>query len=197
MDCGGDNSTFRMLASRRVSRPRRRLSLTLTSVQSGSPAPWLESYSRPNGLRKPIGRAKSRLARWQGVDLQLSAGELVVLLGRQDPESPAEGARVWPVSIASHCVDVVLAEDVDTAKVQRDLEWLQRERRNIGPGKADDFTVRDMTWIAETQAGTTQMPTGLLAAVAAVQVLAQFLVEAVVLSLFGGVVGIVLGLALA
>jgi putative ABC transport system permease protein len=129
-------------------------------------------------------------------------------------------------------VMIQAAEGVDTAKVQRDSEWLLRERRNIGPGKTDDFTVRDMTQIAEIQAGTTQMLTGLLAAVAAVsllvggigimnimlvsvtertreigirlaigalerQVLAQFLVEAVVLSLFGGLVGIALGLALA
>jgi putative ABC transport system permease protein len=129
-------------------------------------------------------------------------------------------------------VMIQAGEGVDTAKVQRDLEWLLRERRNIGPGRTDDFTVRDMTQIAETQAGTTRMLTGLLAAVAAVsllvggigimnimlvsvtertreigirlaigalegQVLAQFLVEAIVLSLFGGLVGIALGLALA
>jgi putative ABC transport system permease protein len=129
-------------------------------------------------------------------------------------------------------VMITAAEGADTSKVQRDLEWLLRERRGIGPTKPDDFTVRDMTQIAETQAGTTQMLTGLLAAVAAVsllvggigimnimlvsvtertreigirlaigaleiQVLAQFLVEAIVLSLFGGLVGIILGLALA
>jgi putative ABC transport system permease protein len=129
-------------------------------------------------------------------------------------------------------VMITAAEGADTSKVQRDLEWLLRERRGIGPTKPDDFTVRDMTQIAETQAGTTQMLTGLLAAVAAVsllvggigimnimlvsvtertreigirlaigaleiQVLAQFLVEAIVLSLFGGLVGIIIGLALA
>ena len=127
---------------------------------------------------------------------------------------------------------VSAGEQAETAKVQADLEWLLRERRNIGHGKEDDFTVRDMTQLAQTQAGTTAMLTGLLAAVAAVsllvggigimnimlvsvtertreigirlaigalerQVLAQFLVEAVVLSLLGGLVGIVLGLGLA
>ena len=127
---------------------------------------------------------------------------------------------------------VSAADGTDTAKVQGDLEWLLRERRGIGPGKEDDFTVRDMTQIAQAQAGTTAMLTGLLAAVAAVsllvggigimnimlvsvtertreigirlaigalerQVLSQFLVEAVVLSLLGGLVGIVLGLGLA
>ncbi len=127
---------------------------------------------------------------------------------------------------------VSASDGIDTAKVQADLEWLLRERRNVARGKEDDFSVRDMTQLAQTQAGTTAMLTGLLAAVAAVslvvggigimnimlvsvtertreigirlaigalesQVLAQFLVEAVVLSLFGGVIGIGLGLALA
>ena len=129
-------------------------------------------------------------------------------------------------------VMISAADGVDTAKVQAELEWLLRERRSIAHGKEDDFTVRDMTQIAQTQAGTTAMLTGLLASVAAVsllvggigimnimlvsvtertreigirlaigalesQVLAQFLVEAVVLSLFGGLAGIVLGLSLA
>ena len=129
-------------------------------------------------------------------------------------------------------VMISAVDGADTAKVQADLEWLLRERRNIARGKEDDFTVRDMTQIAETQAGTTAMLTGLLAAVAAVsllvggigimnimlvsvtertreigirlaigalegQVLSQFLVEAVVLSLLGGLVGILLGLGLA
>ncbi|MEZ5817195.1 MAG: ABC transporter permease [Hyphomicrobiaceae bacterium] len=129
-------------------------------------------------------------------------------------------------------VMVSAADGTDTAKVQSDLEWLLRERRGIGPGKEDDFTVRDMTQIAQAQAGTTAMLTGLLAAVAAVsllvggigimnimlvsvtertreigirlaigalewQVLSQFLVEAIVLSLLGGLIGIGLGLGLA
>ena len=123
-------------------------------------------------------------------------------------------------------------DGVDTSKVQADIEWLLRERRNIANGKEDDFTVRDMKEIVQATAATTAMLTGLLGAVAAVsllvggigimnimlvsvtertreigirlaigalehQVLLQFLVEAVVLSLFGGVVGIVVGLGLA
>ena len=128
---------------------------------------------------------------------------------------------------------MVSAKDgVETAKVQVDIERMLRERRNIAPGKEDDFSVRDMKQIAQTTAGTTAILTGLLGAVAAVsllvggigimnimlvsvtertreigirlaigalegQVLMQFLVEAVVLSLFGGLVGILLGLSLA
>jgi putative ABC transport system permease protein len=123
-------------------------------------------------------------------------------------------------------------ENVDTAKVQADIERLLRERRGIAAGKEDDFSVRDMKQIIETQTAATGVLTGLLGAVAGVsllvggigimnimlvsvtertreigirlaigalesQVLLQFLVEAVMLSLFGGVIGIALGLGLA
>jgi putative ABC transport system permease protein len=123
-------------------------------------------------------------------------------------------------------------DGVDTAKVQADIERLLRERRNIGRGVEDDFSVRDMKEIVQATAGATAMLTGLLGAVAAVsllvggigimnimlvsvtertreigirlaigavegQVLLQFLVEAVILSLFGGLIGVVVGLALA
>lgn len=122
--------------------------------------------------------------------------------------------------------------EVSTAKVQTDIERMLRERRNIGPGREDDFSVRDMKQIVQATTGTTAMLTGLLGAVAAVsllvggigimnimlvsvtertreigirlaigalerQVLSQFLVEAVVLSMFGGMAGILLGLGLA
>jgi putative ABC transport system permease protein len=129
-------------------------------------------------------------------------------------------------------IGVSARDNVDTAKIQADIERLLRERRNITAGQLDDFSVRDMKQLAETTMATTTMLTALLGAVAAVsllvggigimnimlvsvtertreigirlaigalegQVLTQFLVEAVVLSLFGGVVGILLGLGLA
>ena len=116
--------------------------------------------------------------------------------------------------------------------MQGDRERLMRERRRIAAGREDDFSVNDMTQIAETMSETTTVLTGLLGAVAAVsllvggigimnimlvsvtertreigirlamgalksQVLTQFLVEATVLALFGGIVGILLGLGLA
>jgi putative ABC transport system permease protein len=128
---------------------------------------------------------------------------------------------------------LVSAEDgVETSRVQTAIERLLRERRGITAGKEDDFSVGDLSQIAATATGMTQVLTGLLGAVAGVsllvggigimnimlvsvtertreigtrlaigalerQVLMQFLVEAVVLSLFGGFVGIVLGLSLA
>jgi len=123
-------------------------------------------------------------------------------------------------------------EGTETSKVQADIERLLRERRGITAGKEDDFSVGDLSQLAATRTGMTQVLTGLLGAVAGVsllvggigimnimlvsvtertreigirlaigalerQVLLQFLVEAVVLSLFGGLVGILLGLGLA
>lgn len=128
---------------------------------------------------------------------------------------------------------ILSAQDgVSTAKVQSDVEALLRERRRIGIGRDDDFSVADMSQMAAALTGTTTLLTGLLGAVAAVsllvggigimnimlvsvtertreigirlaigalekQVLTQFLVEAVMLSVFGGVAGILTGLSLA
>jgi putative ABC transport system permease protein len=128
---------------------------------------------------------------------------------------------------------ILSAQDgVSTSKVQSDVEGLLRERRKIGIGRDDDFSVNDMSQIAAAMTGTTMLLTGLLGAVAAVsllvggigimnimlvsvtertreigirlaigalenQVLTQFLVEAVMLSIFGGVTGIIAGLGLA
>ena len=130
-------------------------------------------------------------------------------------------------------VDMVFisaADGADTARVQKDLEALLRQRRRIAEGKEDDFFVMDMQEVVKAVSGATRVLTGLLGAVAAVsllvggigimnimlvsvtertreigirlaigamarEVLLQFLVEAVVLSSLGGVVGIGLGLA--
>jgi len=127
-------------------------------------------------------------------------------------------------------IQVSIREGASTDKAKRDIEWLLRERRHLGPSDDDNFNVRDMKEIATMLTGTTQMLTALLSAVAAVsllvggigimnimlvsvtertreigirlaigalerEVLTQFLVEAVVLSSFGGLIGIVLALA--
>ncbi len=56
---------------------------------------------------------------------------------------------------------MVSAQDgVSTAKVQSDLENLLRERRRIGLGRQDDFTVNDMAQIASAMTGTTTLLTG-------------------------------------
>ncbi len=129
-------------------------------------------------------------------------------------------------------INISVAEAADIPRVQRDAEDVLRERRRVAPGEEDNFTVRDMTQIANTMASTTTILTGLLGAVAAVsllvggigimnimlvsvtertreigirlaigalerQVLTQFLVESIVLALFGGILGILTGLGLA
>ncbi len=62
-------------------------------------------------------------------------------------------------------------DGVSTERVQAEIERLMRERRRIGPGKEDDFHVRDMQEIVSTLTGTTRVLTTLLGAVAAVSLL--------------------------
>jgi len=127
---------------------------------------------------------------------------------------------------------VSAAPGVTTSALQDQMETLLREVRRITPDKEDDFTVRDMTQIADAMASTTAVMTGMLGAVAGVSllvggigimnimlvsvtertreigirlaigaqerhILVQFLVEATVLSLLGGIIGILIGLSLA
>jgi putative ABC transport system permease protein len=125
---------------------------------------------------------------------------------------------------------VSVQEGASTEKAQSDIGRLMRERRHLSASDDDNFNVMDMKEIANMLAGTTQLLTALLAAVAAVSllvggigimnimlvsvtertreigirlaigaleydVLMQFLVEAVVLSSLGGLVGIALATA--
>lgn len=126
---------------------------------------------------------------------------------------------------------VSAASGVTTSALQDQMETLLREVRRIAPDKEDDFTVRDMTQIADAMASTSAVMTGMLGAVAGVsllvggigimnimlvsvtertreigirlaigaresQVLSQFLVEAIALSMLGGLAGILIGLGL-
>ncbi len=111
-------------------------------------------------------------------------------------------------------------------------EDILRDTRRIPPDQENNFSIRDMTQIADTMAAATTTMTGMLGAVAGVSllvggigimnimlvsvtertreigirlaigaherhILVQFLVEATVLSLMGGVIGVLLGLSLA
>jgi putative ABC transport system permease protein len=123
-------------------------------------------------------------------------------------------------------------EGTPMAAMQEKVEDILRETRRITADKDDDFSVRDMTQIAETMASATTVMTGMLGAVAGVSllvggigimnimlvsvtertreigirlaigaqerdILVQFMVEATVLSLIGGLIGIALGMGLA
>ncbi len=127
---------------------------------------------------------------------------------------------------------VSAAAGTTTSALQDQMEAILRETRRITPDKEDDFSVRDMTQIADAMASTTAVMTGMLGAVAGVSllvggigimnimlvsvtertreigirlaigaherhILIQFLVEATVLSLLGGIIGILIGLGLA
>ena len=123
-----------------------------------------------------------------------------------------------------------VSEDA-TYTAQSQIGELLRQRHKLGAGDADDFTVRNMTDIAEAANETSKTMTILLACIAGVSLLvggigimnimlvsvtertreigirmaigarstavrSQFLIESIVLSLTGGTIGIVLGVAL-
>ena len=112
---------------------------------------------------------------------------------------------------------VAVDDAYDTSTVQTSLEELMRERRKIKPGAEDNFNVFDTKQISDTLTGTTTILTQIVGAVAAISLLAvtertreigirlaigavarevlmQFLVEAIVLSCLGGLIGLFLAL---
>jgi putative ABC transport system permease protein len=126
-------------------------------------------------------------------------------------------------------IDVRAVSSDQMPQAQAQIEELLRLRHRIAPGAEDDFTVRNMSEIAETAAEATQMMTVLLGSIASISllvggigimnimlvsvterireiglrmavgarekdILLQFLTEAVVLSLMGGLIGIGFGL---
>jgi len=129
--------------------------------------------------------------------------------------------------IQSVDVRAVSAQAMPEAVAQ--IQEVLRNRHRIAPGAEDDFTVRNMSEVAETAAQATQMMTVLLGSIAGisllvggigimnimlvsvterireiglrmavgareVDILLQFLTEAIVLSLLGGLIGIGFGI---
>ncbi len=129
--------------------------------------------------------------------------------------------------IQSVDVRAVSAQAMPAAVAQ--IQEVLRNRHRIAPGAEDDFTVRNMSEVAETAAQATQMMTVLLGSIAGisllvggigimnimlvsvterireiglrmavgareVDILLQFLTEAIVLSLLGGLIGIGFGI---
>jgi putative ABC transport system permease protein len=125
-------------------------------------------------------------------------------------------------------VDVRAVSSDQIHEAQTQIEDLLRLRHRIAPGAEDDFTVRNMSDVAETAASATQMMTVLLGSIAGISllvggigimnimlvsvterireiglrmavgarekdILLQFLTEAIVLSLMGGLIGIGVG----
>ncbi len=66
---------------------------------------------------------------------------------------------------------VVAKDEASPKRFQGDLEGLVRERRGIVAGREDVFSVSDMTQIAETMSEKTTVLTGLLGALATINLL--------------------------
>src|SRR5438045_6452779 len=131
-------------------------------------------------------------------------------------------------SVGSISVKIRTAENMADAEEQ--MRALLRRRHRLQPYQDDDFTIRNLSEILQTQEESSKVMTYLLAAIASVSllvggigimnimlvsvtertreiglrmavgargrdILLQFLVEAVTLSLIGGIIGIVLGVA--
>jgi len=130
-------------------------------------------------------------------------------------------------SVGAISVKIRAGEDLSEAEAQ--MRALLRQRHRLQPYQDDDFTIRNLSEILQTQEESSKVMTYLLAAIASVSllvggigimnimlvsvtertreiglrmavgargrdILMQFLVEAVTLSLIGGIIGIFLGL---
>ncbi|MFT3685181.1 MAG: ABC transporter permease [Phycisphaerales bacterium] len=147
------------------------------------------------------------------------------------PVPTAARAADMPTQPRFANVDQILVSAPSPADIQpamRQITDLLRERHRIRSGNPDDFSIRDMTEMANTLSATTSMMTNLLLAVALISlvvggvgimnimlvsvtertreiglrmavgarardILTQFLVEATVLCLLGGIVGLGIG----
>jgi putative ABC transport system permease protein len=132
-----------------------------------------------------------------------------------------------PRAVGAISVKILAGEDMSEAEIQ--LRELLRQRHRLQPNQDDDFNVRNLSEILQTQEESSKVMTYLLAAIASVSllvggigimnimlvsvtertreiglrmavgargrdILGQFLIEAVTLSLIGGVIGIAAGL---
>ena len=132
-----------------------------------------------------------------------------------------------PRSVGS--ISIKVRADEDMAEAEEQIRALLRQRHRLQPFQDDDFWLRNLSEVLQTQEESSRVMTYLLAAIASVSllvggigimnimlvsvtertreiglrmavgarrrhILLQFLIEAVTLSLIGGVVGIALGL---
>ena len=114
---------------------------------------------------------------------------------------------------------VKVADGLDTKPVEEQVRLLLRQRHRVQPGADDDFSLRNLQEVMSAQEASSRVLALLLAAVASVSllvggigimnimlvsvtertrdILGQFLVEAVTLSLIGGLIGVALGVGTA
>jgi putative ABC transport system permease protein len=149
------------------------------------------------------------------------------------PLSTAKKKLLGTSQVNARAVQTILVKvrEARTMKaVEQDIHTLLRQRHRLQPGQDDDFTVRNLSDILESQEASSRVLSLLLAAIASVSllvggigimnimlvsvtertreiglrravgarrrdILAQFLIEAVTVSLTGGVIGVALGVA--
>lgn len=184
------------------------------------------------GNQDPSG-SKIRLGKLSCVVIGTLLSKGQSTLGRDRDDAVLIPLRTFQRRLAGNqdvnLIQVSVRNGASTERAEEDISELMRKRRHISVSEDDDFTVMDLKEITKMLAGTTQVLTALLGAVAAVsllvggigimnimlvsvtertreigirlavgalerEVLTQFLVEAVVLSAFGGGVGVVLAL---
>jgi putative ABC transport system permease protein len=203
-----------------------------SELRSGAPVCAIGATVRTKlfGAQDPVG-ASIRLQKLACTVVGLLESKGQAAMGQDQDDIVLIPLRTFQRRVAGNTdvrtILVSVREGESTDRVRADIERLLRERRHVAPGADDNFTVLDMKEITRTLAGTTQILTALLGAVAAVSllvggigimnimlvsvtertreigirlaigalerdVLMQFLVESVVLSSFGGILGIVL-----
>ena len=136
-------------------------------------------------------------------------------------------SQASPRAVSTIYIKIRPGEDMTGAEAQ--ISTLLRQRHRLQPYQEDDFSLRNLSDVLETQEQSAQVMTYLLAAIASVSllvggigimnimlvsvtertreiglrmavgargldILVQFLVEAITLSVIGGVVGIAVGL---
>jgi putative ABC transport system permease protein len=151
----------------------------------------------------------------------------VVLLPMGAARGRILGGWLKPDSVQN--MHVKMADGADMRAAEEDIKALLRQRHRIGPGKDDDFNLRNLSEIVQAEQAASGALSALLAAIASVSlivggigimnimlvsvtertreigirlavgakrrdILTQFMVEAVVLSLLGGLVGVGLGI---
>jgi putative ABC transport system permease protein len=164
---------------------------------------------------------------WKGQSTQGQDQDDAVLV----PISTAKKKLLGSSQANARAVDAILLKVGEAAAMkgtEGEIRALLRQRHRLQPGQDDDFTLRNLSELVESQAAASRVLSLLLAAIASVSlvvggigimnimlvsvtertreiglrravgarrrdILVQFLIEAVTVSLAGGVVGIALG----
>ncbi|OLC32315.1 MAG: multidrug ABC transporter substrate-binding protein [Candidatus Rokubacteria bacterium 13_1_40CM_4_69_5] len=165
---------------------------------------------------------------WKGQSSHGTDQDDVILIPLSTAKKKVLGkSQASPRAVSTIYIKIRPGEDMTGAEAQ--ISTLLRQRHRLQPYQEDDFSLRNLSDVLETQEQSAQVMTYLLAAIASVSllvggigimnimlvsvtertreiglrmavgargldILVQFLVEAITLSVIGGVVGIAVGL---